>query len=439
MRAECAAAESKRQDSCLHILDVFFSLEKKISYVILFIGSDASRFFRAVFHSENPFMRIRSIEAFKFRLPVRRDFKWAGLQVDLGTFALVRIVTDEGLIGYGEATPLPDWGGDFGRHAGETPDTVATIVTSVLAPRLLGTDPTAVTAARALMDQAVIGNVYAKCAVDIALHDLWGKITGQPVYKLLGGKCRDAVPVAHMVGLMGEQDAVAEAAGACMDGIRALQIKGGMDVERDVRLIGSLRRELGDGVVLRLDANQGYRDAKRAAVAVRRLADAGADFVEQPARGLRHMAAVARHSPIPIIADESCWDINDALELVELGAADCVSIYLAKAGGFGGAAKVAAVAQAADLRCDVNGSIESAIGNAANLHFALATPSVQLPCVIPISAAAGQHPCRIAGNYYEDDICRQPFGVRDGAILPLEAPGLGIEIDESKLANFRCD
>jgi muconate cycloisomerase len=384
-------------------------------------------------------MRIRSIDTLKFRLPLRRDFKWAGLQVDLGTFTLVRVTAENGMIGYGEATPLPDWGGDFGRHAGETPETVAVMVNTVLGPSLIGKDATAVVAARETMDQVAIGHVYAKCAVDIALHDLWGKIVGQPVYKLLGGQCHDAVPVAHMVGLMSEDDALEEAVGACRDGIGALQIKGGVDTERDIRLIATLRRELGPDVVLRLDANQGYRDAKRGVMAVQRLADAGANFVEQPARGLRHMAEVTRQSPIPIIADESCWDINDALDVVAQRGADCISIYLAKAGGFVGAARVAAVAQAADLRCDVNGSIESAIGNAANVHFALASPAVQLPCVIPVSAPAGRHPYRVGGNYYEDDVCTQPFDVRHGAILPLDAPGLGIEIDEAKLATFRCD
>ncbi len=90
------------------------------------------------------------------------------------------------------------------------------------------------------------------------------------------------------------------------------------------------------------------------------------------------------------------------------------------------------------MACDVNGSIESGIGNAANVHFALATPAVQLASVIPISAPAGAHPYRIGGRYYEDDIVTAPFAVRDGAILPLDGPGLGIEIDEAKLERFRC-
>jgi L-alanine-DL-glutamate epimerase-like enolase superfamily enzyme len=384
-------------------------------------------------------MKIRSLEASAFRLPHRRSFKWAGLHVELGGFVLVRATTDEGIIGYGEATPLPDWGGDSGRRSGETLSTVISMVNEIFAPALVGSDPTAVTSARQKMDRLVVGNSYAKCAVDIALHDLWGKSVGQPIYRLLGGAVRDSVPVAHMIGLMDESDAANEGIAAIADGVRTLQIKGGVDAERDIRLVRTLRRELGSGVTLRLDANQGYGHAKRAAQVVARLAEAGVDLVEQPAAGLTFLAEVTAGATVPIIADESCWDVSDALEVVRHRAADCISIYLAKAGGFVGARGVAAVAEAQRMACDVNGSIESAIGNAANTHFVLAHSAVSLASVIPVSAPAGTHPYTVAGRYYEDDVISEAFAVRDGAILPLNRPGLGIEVDEARLAKYRCD
>jgi muconate cycloisomerase len=383
-------------------------------------------------------MKIRLIEASAFRLPNRRSFKWAGLNVELGGFVLVRVTTDEGVVGDGEATPLPDWGGDWGRRSGETLATVMSIVNEIFAPALVGTDPTAVTSARRAMDRLVIGNSYAKCAVDIALHDLWGKSVGLPIYRLLGGAVRDSVPIAHMIGLMNEPDAIHEGVAAVADGVRALQIKGGVDSERDIRLVRALRRELGPGVTLRLDANQGYGHSKRARQMVDRLTDAGVDLVEQPAAGLAFLAEVTASARVPIIADESCWDVADALEVVRHRAADCISIYLAKAGGFVGARAVAAVAEAQHIACDVNGSIESAIGNAANTHFALAHAAVSLASVIPISAPEGAHPYAVAGRYYEDDVIKEAFGVRDGAILPLNRPGLGIDVDEARLARYRC-
>lgn len=384
-------------------------------------------------------MKIRSIVASAFQLPNRRSFKWAGLNGELGRFVLVRITTDAGVVGYGEATPLPDWGGDFGRRSGETLATVISLINNVFAPALVGTDPTQVTAAKRAMDRLVVGNNYAKCAVDIALHDLWGKSAGLPIYRLLGGAVRESVPIAHMVGLMQEKHALEEGTAAVADGVRALQIKGGVDPERDVRLVSALRREVGEGVTLRLDANQGYGHAKSAQRIVARLADAGVNLVEQPTMGCAYMAEVTATASVPIIADETCWDANDALEVVRHRSADCISVYLAKAGGFVGARAVAAVAEAQLMACDINGSIESAIGNAANTHFVLAQPAVTLASVIPISAPSGAHPYAVAGRYYEDDVISEPFPVRGGAILPLDRPGLGIEVDEARLAKYRID
>ncbi len=384
-------------------------------------------------------MRITEIEAVPFALPVRREFRWAGLRVNLGSFVLVRVHTDVGVTGLGEATPLPDWGGDLGRRGGETQESVVSMVKLVLAPTLVGTDPLRLERALTTMDQVLRGNNYAKAAVDIALHDIAGKVADVPLHQLLGGAARDAVPVAHMLGLMPMADALDEADQAIRDGLHALQVKGGEDAERDIRLVKELRSRLGPSVRLRLDANQGYGRAKRAIAILSEFVPGELDDIEQPVVGLEQMAAVTRAVPMTVIADESCWDPPDALEVVSVGAADAISIYLAKAGGIARARDVAGIARAAGLACDVNGSIESGIGNAANVHFALASPAVSLPCVIPITAPAGRQSTVVGGAYFVDDIVRQPFQVRDGAVQPLGGPGLGVELDDEKLRRYRLD
>lgn len=382
-------------------------------------------------------MRIERIEAIPIQLPPRRVFRWAGLRVGLGGFVIVRIFTNEGICGIGEATPLPDWGGDHGRHSGETQKTVVTVIEDVLAPVLIGSDPLAIERARATMNKYLRGNTYAKTAIDIALHDILGKVAGLPLYQLLGGPYRDRVAVSHMVGIMPNDEAIEEARGAVSDGIGALQIKGGENPQRDISLVRSLRRELGDDVVIRLDANQGYFPVKAAVDIVAQLKDAGANIIEQPVAGHAEMAILARSTSLPVVADESAWDAREALELVSRDGADCLSIYLAKAGGLSGARRVAAIAEATGRPCDVNGSIESGIGNAANLHFAMSAPPVEMPCVIPISAPAGTHPYRVGGHYYEDDIVTEPFSVDGGCLLPINRPGLGVELDLKKLEQFR--
>ena len=381
-------------------------------------------------------MKITAIDAFPFRLPLRRDFRWASLQVSLGGFVFVEVRTDAGLVGWGEATALPDWGGDRGRHGGETQATVVSIIKTVIGPALVGLDPTAVGAAHAAMDKVLRGNTYARCAVDIALHDLWGKAVGQPVYKLLGGRMRPRVPVAHMIGIMPADEAIKEAAEAAADGIAAFQIKGGEDPERDLRTVRGIRDEVGPHVFLRLDANQGYVNAKPAR---RILADMEGvlDMVEQPVQGLDQMAALTRSIDIDVIADESCWTAADALELVQIEAADAISIYLAKAGGIAPARQVATIAAAAQRPCDVNGSIESAIGNAANLHFAISSPVVTVPAVIPVNAPERLHPCNVGGRYFEDDVVEEPFDYSEGGLDVSDRPGLGIEVNREKLERYR--
>jgi len=382
-------------------------------------------------------MKITTIEAIPYCLPVRREFRWNGLNQGIGRFVLVRVTTDTGLVGYGEAVPLADWGGCHGRRAGETRKTVCAMIEGLLAPVLIGRDPCCISEAWAEMERVVVGHTYAKCAIEMALYDIWGKAVGEPIHRLLGGGVRDGVRIAHMVGLMGEDDALAEAEAAVEDGITALQIKGGEHGDRDVRLIRELRRRLGPDITLRLDANQGYGSAKGALTVLTQFEPGELDYVEQPAVGLDELARATAGSLVPVVADESCWTPRDALDLTHARGADCVSIYLAKAGGFRQASAVAAIAEAAGLACDVNGSIESGIGNAANIQFALATASVTLPCVIPVSAPGGAHPCRVGGNYFADDIITGPFPFANGVMGAPEGPGLGIEVDERKLEQFR--
>lgn len=385
-------------------------------------------------------LKITKIEAIPYRLPVRREFRWAGLQDSVGGFVCVRIETNKGIIGFGEATPLPDWGGDYGRRSGETLNTVQDIVMNVISPLLIGIDPTDIASIHQLMDTYVNGNSYAKGGIDIALYDILGKLVGLPVYKLLGGKVREDIPVGHMIGIMSVEEAREEARGAYADGIRAFQIKSGEDFDRDIQVVKMLRKEFGDEVWLRLDANKGYGDVKTALNILGEMTENGKsilDMVEQPVEGLRDMAVVTDKIAIKTIMDEGCWNLADAFEAIQQRATDAFSIYLAKAGGIYQASKIAMLADTFNIPCDVNGSLESAIGTAANIHFALSHPAVSLPCVISINAPAGKHHYKYGGHFYEDDICVDALPVKDGALLPLDKPGLGIEIDMEKLEKYR--
>ena len=199
---------------------------------------------------------VDRVETIVVRLPERADFRWLSLSRPLGEFVLTRISGD-GVEGWGEVVGLRDWGDADGRRHGETPATICSIVHEYLAPQLFER-PFLLGELSGRLDQVVVGNPYAKALVDIAVHDLVGNALGVPAYDLLGGRTRESVPVAHMLGLMPDEDAFAEGRAAIADGVCALQVKGGQDVDRDVRVIAGLRQALGDDVVLRLDANGGY-------------------------------------------------------------------------------------------------------------------------------------------------------------------------------------
>lgn len=382
-------------------------------------------------------MKITAIETIPIRLPTRRVHQWASLTTPIGVYVIVKLHTDDGVVGLGEAPVLKDWGGDYGRYFGETPQSTIHIINDILAPALKDQDPRRFEAIHALMDKAVKGYPYCKAAIDAALYDVVGKALNVPAYQLLGGCFRERVSVAHSLGLMEIDKAVDEAVQAKAEGVRTIKLKGGVDHKRDVELIKRIRKAIGPDLNICVDANQGYPSAKVAVRIIRAMEAYDLLYMEQPVEGIDHMAEVARRVDIPIMADESAWTGQDVLEIIHKKAADIISIYTTKPGGMFKAKQVAAIAEAAGLPCNVNGSVETGVGNAANLHLAASTGVVTYACVVPVSSPKEKAKKGIAGIYYQDDIITEPFAFDNGDIVVSPKPGLGIELDEDKLEYYR--
>src|SRR5207302_1186873 len=134
--------------------------------------------------------------------------------------------------------------------------------------------------------------------------------------------------------------------------------------------------------------------------------------------------------------DESAWTVYDILELHELRAAECFSCYVTKPGGLYRARQQAELAAALGIYCDIGGSIELGIGNAANLHLGAALPNAVLPSVCPVTKPAEAAGPAIAGIYYVDDIVTAPFRFEDGKVMTPDGPGLGVEVDAEKLSRY---
>jgi muconate cycloisomerase len=382
--------------------------------------------------------RIARVETFLVQLPTRREHRWTGLTEPIGRYVLVKVTDEENRIGWGEAPALKDWGGEFGRYFGESPSITRLVIESYLAPNIIGAESSNIVGIHVRMDRVIKGYPYAKAAVEFAVYDLLGKQLGVPVHVLLGGQVRDRVPITHSIGLIEISEAEKEAAKVASEGIKTIKIKVGVNPERDVQIVRAIRAAVGESVELCVDANEGYATPGEAITTFRAMEPYRIKYFEQPVMGIERIAEVARAIDAPVMADESAWNAHDAFQIASQRAAQIVSIYTTKSGGLYKAMEVAAVCRAAGIICNVNGSVETGVGNLANVHLAAAAPAVLLSCVIPLSTPAqflkeGQ----VGGIYYKDDLLVAPFEFQDGAVVVPTSAGMGIAVDEAKIERYR--
>ena len=273
----------------------------------------------------------------------------------------------------------------------------------------------------------------------MAAYDLVGRSRGLPVYSLLGGRARSRVLVTHSIGLLAIDEAVEECGRVVQEWIQTIRLEISVDSERDVEIVKRVREAVGDSIDLCVDANCGYRSPGEAIQTIRAMEPYGLKCVEQPVEGITRIAQVALSIDTPVMADESAWTAHDILEIIKRRAADIISVYATKPGGLYRAMQVATVAAAGGLQCNVNGSIETGVGNLANVHLAAAAAPVTLSCVVPVSTPAEAQHGQVAGIYYTDDLIAEPFVFKDGAIQVPDRPGMGIDVDEAKVERYRVE
>lgn len=377
--------------------------------------------------------RLVRLTTHRVRLRPRREHRWRGLTEQIGGYVLVEVEDEEGWTGWGEATALGSWGGDYGAHDGETPEGVEHVLHDLVAPRVLGsvTDRHTLLAAAS---GAVRGHPYAMTAFEESLLDLLARRLGLPVYELLGGRRRDAVPIAHSIGLLADDEVLAEADAVAAAGIGTIKLKVGEVAERDVRVVRAAADVLDGRAALAIDANQGWGTATEAERVLRRLADVPLRYVEQPVEGARQLALLAPRVPFPLMADESAWTAHDVFDLARADACRLVSIYTTKPGGLHRAMVADAVASTAGLGTNVNGSGETGVGNLANLHLAAAMLSLSEACVLPVSRRREDQGHSIAGVMYADDVLVRSLDLVEGTIAVPQGPGWGIEVDRDRIA-----
>ena len=369
-------------------------------------------------------MKITRIETIPVQVPIDpiRAIKGGRGAHTVSPFLLVKLHTDECLIGLGEVSCTPIW-------SGEDQVTAAHLIDAYLAPLLVGQDPTHVERLTAVIAKGVAGNPFTKSALEMALWDLLGKSVGLPVYRLLGGPVRDFVATKFSVSGQEPAQAAAIAAWAVEQGFRTMKVKVGIEPEGDVARVRAVRAAVGPDVRLAVDANGGWT-VRTAIRTIRRLEEFDIFFAEQPVAPLdiAWLADVRANVCVPIMADESIYTLQDAMAVARAGAADILSVYIGKGGGIGPARKIAAVAEAAGLTCTIGSNLELGIASAAMIHLAMATPGI----------GAEEYPCDILSTFfYEHQLLAEPLPITAGTARPLEKPGLGVELDEQAVARYR--
>lgn len=370
-------------------------------------------------------IRIEAIEAILVDLPTIRAHQLAMAVMQQQTLVIVRLRCSDGIEGLGEATTIG--GLSYGE---ESPEGIKLAIDTYLAPALAGQDATNVRAALARLDKVARGNRFAKSALETALLDAQGKRLGVPVATLLGGAVRARLPVLWTLA-SGDTARDIDEAEALLQARRHNTFKlkiGRRDVPADVAHVSRIKRALGERARVTVDVNQAWDEAE-AAGAIARLEAAGVDLIEQPiARtNLAGMARLAARFVVPIMADEAVCTPEDALDIARLGAADVLALKIAKSGGLLEMGRTAAVGDAAGMALYGGTMLEGSIGSVASAHGFAALPRLSWGTEL------------FGPLLLKDDIVATPLRYSDFSLeLPAD-PGLGLALDEAKLAFYRRD
>ena len=314
-------------------------------------------------------MGIQQIEVYSVTLRYKEPFRIAPGASTESHNIVVKILTDDGVVGWGESSPSQ-------RVTGENPKTVVEVLDKI-APKLIGVSPLRIEQDIELMDSIVDGNPSAKAAIDMALHDILGKTARKPLFLLMGGY-RTEVLTDITLGIKSPKEMAEDAVEAVNKGFEALKVKVGINPTEDVERIKLIRKAVGDNVDLRLDANEGWTP-EQAIEVLGKLEKFNVQFAEQPvpAEDMKGLVKVRKNSVIPIMADESVHSPEDALRLIMAEAVDLMNIKLMKCGGLLKGRKIANIAEAAGIPCMIGCMGESEIGIAAGAHLAAEVKNIQ--------------------------------------------------------------
>ena len=352
-------------------------------------------------------MKISKISVFQVNLPLHEgSYNWAGgKSVKVFDSTVVRVETDEGITGHGEVCPLgPVYLPAYaeGARAG----------IQVLAPALLGQDPTQLVKLNRHMDATLKGHPYVKSAIDMACWDILGQATGQPVCNLLGGRYGDDFLLYRAISQEAPEAMAGKVAGYRAEGYRKFQLKVGGDPETDIERIRAVSAELQRGDVLIADANTGWL-MHQAARVVRAVKDIDV-YVEQPCETFEECYSIRKMTDHPFVLDESIDGLPILLRANSLQAMDVVNIKISKFGGLTKARQARDLCVSLGIAMTIEDSWGGDIITAAIAHLAHSTPTELLFSSTDFN------------SYVTISIANDAPQRNNGRLAASNAPGLGI-------------
>ena len=362
-------------------------------------------------------MKISRIDIYKLNLAFRKPLKVAIGETLAVENVAIKITTDSGLEGWGEASPCcPYITGDLQATCYATAQHLGRLI--------LGKDPLAIENRMREINGSIAGEPTIRSAFDIALYDIAAKAANMPLYQFLGGEKREL----RTDLTIGWQDTVEQTralAQAILDqNFDAIKMKVGRPGLQDVDHVAAVRELAGPDIDIKIDSNQGW-DYPTAVANINAMKPLNLDYSEQPLPvwDIDGLARLRDKVDLPICADESVFDDKDALKLIRAGAADYLNIKLAKSGGIHTALRINAVAEAAGAKCMIGCFGESRLGLGAAAHLVLPKPNIVF---LDLDSALDFKADPVIGGMQYD----QQIG---GLIHITDEPGHGASFDESFL------
>ncbi|OOM75379.1 L-Ala-D/L-Glu epimerase [Clostridium puniceum] len=334
-------------------------------------------------------MIIKNIEVSEILVPLVTPFKTALRTINAVNDIVVKIITDTGEIGYGEASPTA-------AITGETKESIKSAVLNYIKPSVIGMEIDNFEGLMERINSCILKNTSAKAAVDMAIYDLYAKKLNSPLYKILGGY-RNEITTDITISLNEIDQMVQDSIKAVNGGFNILKIKVGKDSQKDIERVSEIRKAVGKNIILRVDANQGWT-SKLAVKIINTLEDKDLkiQLVEQPVKywDIEGMKYVTQNTYTKILADESVFSVQDAFKIIIERAADLINIKLMKTGGIFNALKICNIAEVYGIECMIGCMLESKISASAAANLGAAKKIITMidldgPALCKIDSISG--------------------------------------------------